>query len=62
LIGKYVQGEVAPFIDDAKKISDTFAVNLDYLVRQVINAYFDKKNLKSLQDIEKFDINTKEKI
>jgi transcriptional regulator with XRE-family HTH domain len=62
MIGKYERGEAAPSIDAAKKIADAFAVSLDYLVGEGINVAFDKKNLKRLQDIEKLDTDTKEKI
>ena len=62
MIGKYERGEAAPSIDAAKKIADALAVSLDYLVGEGINASFDKKNLKRLQDIEKLDTDTKEKI
>jgi transcriptional regulator with XRE-family HTH domain len=62
MIGKYERGEAVPSIEAAKKIADAFAVSLDYLVGQGVNASFDKKNLKRLQDIEKLDTDTKEKI
>lgn len=51
-----------PSIEAAKKIADAFAVSLDYLVGEGINAAFDKRNLKRLEDIEKLDTDTKEKI
>jgi transcriptional regulator with XRE-family HTH domain len=62
MIGKYERGEAVPSIEAAKKIADAFAVSLDYLVGEGINAAFDKKNLKRLEDIEKLDTDTKEKI
>jgi transcriptional regulator with XRE-family HTH domain len=62
MIGKYEREEAVPSIEAAKKIADAFAVSLDYLVGEGINASFDKKNLKRLQDIEKLDTDTKEKI
>ena len=62
MIGKYERGEAVPSIEAAKKIADAFAVSLDYLVGEGVNASFDKKNLKRLQDIEKLDTDTKEKI
>jgi len=62
IIGRYERGEALPSIEVAKKIADTFAVSLDYLVGEGINAAFDKKSLSRLQDIEKLDADTKEKI
>jgi transcriptional regulator with XRE-family HTH domain len=62
MIGKYERGEAVPSIEAAKKIADAFAVSLDYLVGEGINAAFDKRNLKRLEDIEKLDTDTKEKI
>ena len=43
----------------AKKIANIFEVSLDYLVAEGINASFDKKNLKHIEDIEHLDENTK---
>ena len=62
MIGKYERGEAAPSIDAAKKIADAFEVSMDYLVGEGINVSFDKKNLKRLQDIEKLDDITKDKL
>jgi transcriptional regulator with XRE-family HTH domain len=62
IIGRYERGEAMPSIEVAKKIADAFAVSLDYLVGEGINASFDKKSLTRLQDIEKLDADTKEKI
>ncbi len=62
IIGRYERSEALPSIEVAKKIADTFAVSLDYLVGEGINASFDKKSLTRLEDIEKLDADTKEKI
>ena len=62
MIGKYERGEAVPSIDAAKKIADAFEVSMDYLVGEGINVSFDKKNLKRLQDIEKLDDATKDKL
>ena len=62
IIGRYERGEAMPSIEVAKKIADAFGVSLDYLVGEGINASFDKKSLTRLQDIEKLDADTKEKI
>ena len=55
-------GEAVPSIDAAKKIADAFEVSMDYLVGEGVNVSFDKKNLKRLQDIEKLDDATKDKL
>ncbi|MBV8255084.1 MAG: helix-turn-helix transcriptional regulator [Chitinophaga sp.] len=52
MIGKYERGEALPSIDAAKKIADALEVSLDYLVGEGINAHFDKKTLKRLEEIE----------
>jgi transcriptional regulator with XRE-family HTH domain len=62
MIGKYERGEAVPSIEAAKKIADAFEVSLDYLVGEGINSKFDKKTVKRLQDIEKLDNDTKEKL
>jgi len=51
-----------PPIYAAKKIADAFEVSMDYLVGKSINASFDKKNIKRLQDIEKLDSDVKDKL
>jgi transcriptional regulator with XRE-family HTH domain len=62
MIGKYERGDAVPSIDAAKKIADAFEVSMDYLVGEGVNVAFDKKNLKRLQDIEKLDDATKDKL
>lgn len=62
MIGKYERGEAVPSIEAAKKIADAFEVSLDYLVGEGINAAFDKKTLKRLQDIHKLDKDTQDKL
>jgi transcriptional regulator with XRE-family HTH domain len=62
MIGKYERSEAAPSIEAAKKIADAFGVSLDYLVGEGMNANFDKKTLKRLQDIHKLDNDTQEKL
>jgi transcriptional regulator with XRE-family HTH domain len=52
IIGKYERGEAAPSIEFAKRIADAFGVSLDYLVGEGINASFDKKTVKRIQEIE----------
>jgi transcriptional regulator with XRE-family HTH domain len=62
MIGKYERGDAVQSIDAAKKIADAFEVSMDYLVGEGVNVSFDKKNLKRLQDIEKLDDATKDKL
>lgn len=62
MIGKYERGEAVPSIDAAKKIADAFEVSMDYLIGEGSHASFDKKNVKRLQDIEKLDDTTKDKL
>ncbi len=62
MIGKYERGEAVPSIEAAKKIADAFEVSLDYLVGEGMNASFDKKTLKRLQDIHKLDADIQEKL
>ncbi len=62
IIGKYERGDATPSIDFAKRIADALGVSLDYLVGEGINAHFDKKKLQRIQDIEKLDDDTKEKV
>lgn len=52
MIGKYERGEAIPSIEAAKKIADAFGVSLDYLVGEGMNASFDKKTLKRLEELE----------
>ena len=52
MIGKYERGEAVPSIDAAKKIADALEVSLDYLVGEGLNAKFDKKTLKRLEELE----------
>lgn len=59
IIGKYERGEAVPSVEFAKRIADAFGVSLDYLVGEGVNASFDKKTLKRLQDIESLKENDK---
>ena len=52
MIGKYERAEAMPSIEAAKRIADAFGVSLDYLVGEGMNASFDKKTVKRLQDIQ----------
>ncbi len=58
MIGKYERGDAIPSIEVAKKIADAFGVSLDYLVGEGLNASFDKKTVKRLQDIQNMDEQT----
>lgn len=52
MIGKYERNEASLSIEAAKKIADAFGVSLDYFVDEGINANFDKKTLKRLEELE----------
>ena len=52
MIGKYERGEAIPSLEAAKKIADAFEVSLDYLVGEGINASFDKRTLKRLEELQ----------
>lgn len=58
MVGKYERGDALPSIETAKKIADAFEVSLDYLTGEGINASFDKKTVKRLQDIQNLDSDT----
>ncbi len=60
MISKYERGVAIPSVDGAKKIADAFGVSLDYLVGEGVNASFDKKTLKRLQEIESMKPDFKE--
>lgn len=62
MIGKYERGEAIPSIETAKKIADALEVSLDYLVGEGINAYFDKKPVQRLHDIESLGPQIKDKL
>lgn len=62
MIGKYERGEAVPSIEAAKKIADAFAVSLDYLVGEGVNAAFDKKTLRRLQEIHKLEPDVQDKL
>jgi len=53
---------VIPSVEFAKRIADAFEVSLDFLVGEGVNAAFDKKTLKRIQDIERLDEATKDKL
>lgn len=55
IIGRYERNEAFPSIEIAKKIADALEVSLDYLVGEGINASFDKKTLKLIQDIDSLE-------
>ena len=62
MIGKYERGIAVPSLEAAKKIADAFDVSLDYLVGEGINASFDRKTVKRLQDIDRLSEKDKEHV
>lgn len=61
-ISKYERGEAIPSVEVAKKIADVFEVTIDFLIGNNHNLAVDKKTLKRMQDIDKLDDSTKEKL
>ena len=59
MIGKYERNEAIPSLEAAKHIADAFNISLDYLVGEGVNASFDKKTVKRLQEIQNLDNDTK---
>ncbi len=62
IIGKYERDEMKPSFDTAKKLADTLAVSLDYLVGDGDLKVLDKKTLQRLEDIEKLSEADKQNI
>ncbi|MXV14174.1 helix-turn-helix domain-containing protein [Hufsiella ginkgonis] len=52
MIGKYERDEAVPSIEAAKKIAQALEVSLDYLAGEGVNATFDKRTVKRLQQID----------
>lgn len=61
-ISKYERNEAVPSVEVASKIAEVFAVTIDYLIGKDHNMAVDKKTLKRMQDIDKLDDNTKDKL
>ena len=59
IIGKYEREEAIPSIEVAMKIAQAFEVSLDYLPGEGVNAFFDKRTVKRLQQIESLMDNDK---
>ena len=52
MIDKYERNDNAPSMEVLLKLAKAFNVSLDYLVGEGINATFDKKTMKRLQEIQ----------
>jgi transcriptional regulator with XRE-family HTH domain len=61
-ISKYERNEAVPSVEVASKIAEVFQVTIDYLIGKDHNMAVDKKTLKRMQDIDKLDDNTKDKL
>lgn len=61
-ISKYERGEAIPSVEVAAKIADVFEVTIDFLIGKNHNMAVDKKTLRRMQDIDKLDDGTKEKL
>ncbi len=64
IIGRYERGEMVPSVEVAKKLGDTFAVTLDFLVDDTGQAaeIKDKNMLKRLMELEALDTEDKKTI
>lgn len=58
MVGKYERGDASPSIEVAKKIADAFEVILDFLLGEGQNAYFDRKTMERILDIQNLDSST----
>jgi transcriptional regulator with XRE-family HTH domain len=61
-ISKYERNEAVPSVEVASKIAEVFEVTIDYLIGKDHNMAVDKKTLKRMQDIDKLDDNTRDKL
>ena len=61
-ISKYERNEASPSVEVASKIAEVFAVTIDYLIGKNHNMAVDKKTLKRMEDIDKLDDSTKDKL
>lgn len=61
-ISKYERNEAVPSVEVASKIAEVFEVTIDYLIGKSHNMAVDKKTMKRMQDIDKLDDNTKDKL
>jgi transcriptional regulator with XRE-family HTH domain len=62
IIGRYERNDAIPSVEIAKRIADAFDVTLDYLAGSNEFATFDKKTVELIQEIEKLEPETKEKL
>jgi transcriptional regulator with XRE-family HTH domain len=61
-ISKYERNEASPSVEVASKIAEVFGVTIDYLIGKNHNMAVDKKTLKRMEDIDKLDNDTQEKL
>ena len=54
--------QVSPSVEVASKIAEVFGVTIDYLIGKNHNMAVDKKTLKRMEDIDKLDNDTQEKL
>lgn len=62
IVGNYERNENTPSIDMILKLAKVFNVSVDYLVGEGQLANYDKEVLKRIEDIEKLDNDTKNKL
>ncbi|HOY38822.1 MAG TPA: helix-turn-helix transcriptional regulator [Bacteroidales bacterium] len=62
IIGNYERNENTPSIEMIIKISKVFNVSVDYIIGEGVLSQYDKEVLKRIDDIEKLDDETKNKM
>ncbi len=62
IIGNYERNENTPSIEMILKIAKVFNVSVDYLIGEGVLSQYDKGIIKRIDDIEKLDEDTKNKL
>lgn len=62
IIGNYERNDNSPSIDMIIKLAKVFNVSIDYLIGEGTVANFDKEVIRRIEDIEKLDPTTKDKL
>ena len=60
IIGKYERGDNLPSIEVTVKLAKAFAVSVDYLLGEGLNATYDKEMVNRMEEIEQLDHDTKQ--
>ena len=62
MVGKYERGDNLPSIEVIVKLAKAFAVSIDFLIGEGLNANYDKETVKRLDDIESLPEEEKQRI